>query len=242
MTKPSRHRNPLAFAALFALVGAATVAPGTALAQQVTLDEGEFDVFLDGRAVGTEVFSIRRSGSDESAVVIAHADVELQLPGGLRKLEPALEASGPGFLVTAYQVQVTGDLEADIQVVLSGRRYLARVRSERGEQQREYRARENAVLLEDQVAHQYYFLASAAEDGSVEVPVILPRSGEDFLARVVPVGTETIRIGNESIEARHFRVEGPNEVRDVWVDDRNRVLRVEIEADGYRAVRRAPPQ
>lgn len=238
MITSSRRWNPLALAVL---VGAATALPGPASAQQVTLDEGEFDVFLDGREAGTETFTIRRSGTDASAVVVAHAEVELELPGGLRKLEPALEASGPGFLVTAYQIQVTGDLEADIQVVLSGRRYLARVRSERGEQQREYRAREDAILLEDQVAHQYYFVAAAAEAGRTEVPVILPRSGDDFVARVVSVGTEAIQIGGQTIQARHLRVEGPDDVREIWVDDRNRVLRVEIQADGYRAVRRAPP-
>lgn len=230
-------------ALLIAILLAAPAAAGPlpASAQQVTLDEGEFTVFLDGREVGTETFFIRRSGAGESATVVAHADVELELPSGLRKLAPALEASGPGMLVTAYQVRVTGDVEADVQVVLSDRRYLARIRSERGEQQREFRVRDQGVLLERQVAHQYYFLASAVEEGEETVPVILPRTGEQFDAAVRTVGTTSLEIGGESVSARHLRVEGPDHVRDVWVDDENRVLRVEIASEGYRAVRTEPP-
>lgn len=223
------------------LVAAVAGLPMSASAQQVTVDEGEFTVFLDGREAGTETFSIRRAGPTESATVVSHAEVELQLPGGLRKVEPAMRTTGPGMLVEAYQVRVTGDMEADVQVALADRRYLARVRTERGEQQREYRARADAVLLEDQVAHQYFFVAAAAEGGAVEIPVILPRSGEEFTATVVTVGTESVTIGGETIRARHLRIEGPGGDREVWVDDRNRVLRVEIPSEGYRAVRTAPP-
>lgn len=230
-------RFSLAALVLFGAVLAPTGAP----AQTVTLDEGTFDLFRGGDQIGTETFAIRRSGTGEDAVVVAHATVEMELPEGMRTLAPALEATGREMALSAYQVKVSGDQEAEVYLTLSGRRFVARITTEAGEREQEFRATPGALLLEEGVAHQYYFLRPFLDALPTQVAVIMPREGSQLGMQVSSLGQETVRIGGQSIEARHLRLDAGGEVREVWVDEQGRVLRVVVPATGFRAERQAPP-
>lgn len=229
----------LALAGLVAL--GPLLAPAGTSAQTVTLDEGTFTFYRGGSEIGTETFAIRRSGSGEDAVVVANATVEMDLPGGMRTLAPALEATGHEMALSAYQVKVSGDQEAEVYLTLSGRRFVARITTEAGERQQEFRASPGALLLEEGVVHQYYFLRPLLDALPARVPVLMPREGSQLQMEVSSLGRETVSVGGQSIEARHLRLEAGGEVREVWVDGEGRVLRVVIPATGFRAERQAPP-
>lgn len=210
-------------------------------AQVVTLDDGTFRITVDGREAGSETFQIRRSGSGDAAQVIATAEIRLEVPEGRLDLRPALQASGADMAVSAYQIKVSGAVQEEITVTLGERRFRTQIRSERGEREREFRAAPGTLLLDSGVAHQYYFLATRIGSEGGTVPVISPRQGTQFDLRVVPVGTESIRIGGAQVEARRFRLEGPDGVRELWTDAEGRVLRVEIPEQGYVATRERAP-
>jgi hypothetical protein len=139
-------------------------------AQNVALDEGAFRLSIRGQLVGREEFSIRRAGVGEQARVILRGTVELDLPEGERNLAPALEADGQALTVTAYQMKVSGRESSEIFVSRSERRFLAKVISPRGEQIREFRAGPGSILLDEEVAHQYF------ASGRQAVPDDLKRS------------------------------------------------------------------
>lgn len=226
---------------LSVLVAAVLAGPSTVDAQSVTMDEGTFSIFVDGRRVGSESFAVRRAGSGADAQIIATAEIQLQLPEGRRDLRPALQASGGDMAVSAYQVKVSGDRQEEVTLELGERRFFTRVRTERGLQEREYRATPGTLLLDTGVAHQYYFVSHRAGSDATTVPVMVPREGRQFDLRITPDGTEDVEIGEEVVSARVLRLEGGNETRRLWVDQDGRVLRVEVEGGSWTAVRDRRP-
>ena len=123
----------------------------------------------------------------------------------------------------------------------TGNRFVALIRTTAGEQEREFRAREGAVLLEENVAHQYYFAVSLADEPGEGVPVVDPRGSDQPRLEVVSASAEALRVGAQTVEARHIRMTLSGVERSVWVDRDGRVLRVEVPSTGYRAERTEPP-
>ncbi|TVR64428.1 MAG: hypothetical protein EA422_06800 [Gemmatimonadales bacterium] len=210
-------------------------------AQGITLDEGTFTLYLDGREVGTETFAIRRSGEGPQAQIIATAEIQMEVPEGRLDLRPALQAAGADMEVSAYQIRISGHMQEEIYVTLGDRRFRTSVRSERGEQEREYRATPGTVLLDTGVAHQYFFISARMGTSGGSVPILIPREGVQYDLQVSVVGTERIQIGGTSLDARHLRLEGRGETRDLWVDGEYRILRLEHPAEGYVAERQSLP-
>jgi hypothetical protein len=209
--------------------------------QSVVLDEGSFRLTIDGRPAGRETFEISRAGSGPEAQVYARGEIDITMPAGRLDLRPLLQSGGAEMAVAAYQIKISGQQQQEIYVELGDRRYLTRILSERGEQQRESRAAPGTLVLDTGVAHQYYFLAARLPSGGGTVPVIIPREGRQFDLRVTEVGQEPLTIGGQTITARHLSLEGNHETREVWLDSAGRVLRVDHPALGYSATREMVP-
>jgi hypothetical protein len=203
-------------------------------AQNVVLDEGTFRLQREGRDIGTETFTIRRVGQGADAHVIANAVIELDLPSGHEQIKPLMRVE-PDQSVSQYQVAVSGQAPTQIAVELNGRRFVARTRTPSGEQEREYRATAGAVLLERDVAHQYWFLSELAE--GTDVTVLVPRSGS--LDRIVVRASrpETLALGGAPVQARHAVFEVDGGIHEVWFDADGRVLKVLVPATGFGAER-----
>lgn len=224
------------FLACVALVTAPLLAPSVQ-AQTAVVDEGTFRLTVRGTAVGTETFSIRRTGSGAAATTVAQGRVVLDSGEQTRAL---LQVEGPSLRPSAYQIEVTGPDRQSIRGQAAGNRFRAQIVSTSGEMMREYLASDGAVVLDDAVAHHHFFLAAHAGNG--RIPVILPRQSRQITAEVSDAGREQIQIGGQSIEARKLEIRPADmPVRTVWVDDQNRVLRLRIPDDGYVAERTALP-
>lgn len=209
----------------------------TAQAQTSVIDEGTFRLSVRGTTVGTETFTIRRSGSGANATTVAQGRIVLETG---QQTQAVLELQGASLRPAAYQIEVRGDDRQNITGRAAGNRFRATIVSSSGEQMREYLASQGAVVLDEGVAHQYYFLASEPLDG--HVPIIIPRQSRQVSATVAIQGSETITIADTSVQARriHVQPQGLAE-RIVWVDDQGRVLRLQIPADDFVAERTALP-
>lgn len=216
----------------------AAAVPGAA--QSGASDAGTFRVFVDGRPVGTEEFTIRQSGAGSAADITAAGRVSLQMPGGSLELTPRLQAKGLQADPVSYQVDVGGDSPRRIVGTIGGGRVSAKIVSASGEQLREYVASSGALVLDEGVAHHYYFLA---QRGAGRVPVIVPRENRQVLATVTAAGEERIEVGGAPVSAFHLvvRLAGGGE-HHVWVDALNRVLKVSIPERAYMAVRSEVPR
>jgi hypothetical protein len=227
--------------ALLATVALCALAVGPTAAQAGASDEGTFRVSIGGRDAGTEEFTIRQTGSGAAIELAATATIQLNLATGSLELAPRLRASGLRADPVAYEVTVGGETPRRIIGSIGSGRFSARIVSPTGEQLREYVASSGAVILEDGVAHHYYFLARRIRNG--RVPIIIPRENRQVMATVTDHGEEALDVAGTSVRLFRLTVQpdGGNERR-VWVDSLNRVIRVEIPATGYVAVRTAVPR
>lgn len=219
------------------LLAGVAATPGPAAGQNVVLDQGTFTLLVDGREVGTETFTIRRTGSGDDARILSNAVVEVDPGADLAPMRPMLEAGGDRVPM-AYQNQITGDGETQVTVTRGDRRFVAVIRAPSGEREREFRATAGAMFLEGTVAHQYYFLEPGATEGAT-FNVIVPRSGEQVQARVTSASTQNVSIGGEQTSARRIVMDVGGEERRVWLDDDGNVLRLEIPARNFRAERQS---
>lgn len=212
-----------------------------AAAQEGSIDEGVFRILVDGSEVGTESFSIRRTGSGESEQIIATAEIRMDVPEGRLDLRPALQVSGQDMAVSAYQIKVSGHEQEEVYVHLDERRFVARVRSAQGQQEREYRAAPGTLLLDTRAAHQYYFVGRRAGSTGATIPVIVPRENRQYDLQASVAGTESVTVAGQEVEARRLRLEGGGATRDLWIDGEGRVLRLEFEDDSFVAIRQELP-
>lgn len=225
-------------ARITAALALAALAAAPAAAQTAVVDEGSFRLSIRGTPVGTETFAIRRSGAGDAATHVAQGRIALETGEQTRAL---LQIEGPGLRPSAYQIEVTGPEKQSIRGQAAGNRFRATIVSTAGETMREYIASEGAIVLDDGVAHQYFFLGRLADDGG-RVPVIIPRQSRQVSATVSPGGTETIRVAGTQVTARRVVVEPTGLARRiVWFDDAGRVLRLEIPDDSYVAERSTLP-
>ena len=222
----------------------ATALPAAPLASQVaTVDEGSFSISHNGAPAGREEFSIRRTpGGEGGAVYVASATVSYDG----RRLSPALRADATGSPL-AYQVEVR--VGSEVQERLTGQvgrgRFSALTKTPRGESAKEYVVSDGALILDDDVFHQYFFVAQSARAGGTTIPVVVPRRNAQLAMRVEERGSEEVTVGGRTLTARHLVLrEGAvgGVERDVWVDAQGRVLKVSIASRGIVALRDEPPR
>ena len=209
-----------------------------AAAQVAVVDEGSFTISHQGTRIGREEFAIRRTPHPGADVLVANATVTYTD----RRLSPALQTDAAGAPLR-YQVEVSAG--ADVQERLQGRvgrgRFSAQLRTPRGESAREYVVADGALILDDDVFHQYYFVARAGRTGAV--PVVVPRRNVQVTMRVEGEGAEVVTIGGTRIPATRYVMTEPDGARRrIWVDAEGRVLKVTLEARGITATRDDPPR
>lgn len=222
-------------------VAALVTSPARALAQTGASDAGTFEILISGYPAGTEEFTIQQTGIGENAQVIATARIRLSLPSGTVELTPRLRASG--FLAdpVAYEVTIGGTSPRRIVGQIGSGRFSARITSPSGEQMREYVASSGATILDEGVAHHYYFLAQRVRNGTV--PILIPRENRQVMATVRDLGEEEVEIRGRTVSLYHLVVQpAGGEERHVWVDALNRVIRVDIPEREYSAVRTEIPR
>ena len=214
-----------------------------ATAQTVTVDEGSFRLLVRGQEAGTETFSIRQNGSGESAVVIAVGRVALDTARGGQELNSQLQVAGSALRPAAYEVNMQGASSERIAGRVVGGRFSARITSTAGESMREYLASDGAVVADEGVAHHHYFIAQRVGDAGGRIPLIIPRQSRQVVAQVSARGTESVKLGSGTAQGKHFvvTIAGAPE-RHFWVDDRGRVLRLEIPDRQFVAERLTAPR
>ena len=212
--------------------------PLAAAAQVAVVDEGSFTISREGSRIGREEFAIRRTPNPGGDVLVANATAVYTD----RRLSPALQTDAAGAPLR-YQVEVVvgGDVQERLQGRVGRGRFSAQLRTPRGESAREYVVADGALILDDDVFHQYYFLARAGRTGLV--PVVVPRRNVQVTMRVDNEGADAVVIdGNRLSATRYVMTEPDGSTRRIWVDGEGRVLKVTLEARGITALRDRPPR
>ena len=224
--------RPLVYASL-TLLGLASARDVSA--QGTPFDEGTFVVTRNGAVVGKEAFRILRSSSNGQLY-----SSTAQCAWGERRISPTLSADSSGVpLLYRVEVRNGGDLEERLQA--SGRpgRLHAVLQTRSGESSKEYVVSSGAVILDDDVIHQHFFVPIARRSGALTV--VVPRRSSQVVGRVEDRGTDKIRIDGREVSAIHLVMTLPEGARDLWFDDGGRLLKVAVPARGLIALREELP-
>jgi len=226
----------------FLVAGLAAAAP-SAKAQTVTVDEGTFQVSVAGSEVGTEAFSIVRRGDGEERRTLSHGQIRLDLPDGTRTMAPLLALEGEAMELSQYEMKAAGTstLEVRLERLKPRPRLHATVVTAEGEREQEFLYRPGAIVLEEDVAHHYYFLGERVRGGATSLLVVLPSSRDHADASVRSDGPASVQIAGSNVDATKYTVTVAGDVRSLWLDSEGRVLRVERPSRSYVAVRRELP-
>lgn len=206
---------------------------------QVVLDDGSFVVLQNGQLVGTESFTIRRSGFGDNTVVIVQAKIELDRLGRTEALRARLNGAGLDWF--AYEAKISGEAPQELSIVWNGQHFVASSRSDQGQLEQEFRGGSNTVILDRTVAHLYYFLARKAATVDGPLLVIQARPGTQSTGTVEEVGLDRLDVGGELLRARHLRLTLEGDAHDFWIDEDGRLLQVRVPSQGYEARRREAP-
>jgi hypothetical protein len=204
----------------------AAAIPRAAAAQVTIVDEGTFTIFRKNARIGRETFTIKRSVAPNEDVYEANATVDFDA----QRLSPALRTDTT-YAPLAYQMEVrTNDqLQLRLKGVIGRGRFSARVRTPSGEAAREYIVSVGALVIDDDVFHQYYFLAQRIRGSSFTVPVVIPTRNVQVTMRVQVVGVERVTIGGTPTDARRLAATmAGGAARDIWIDAQGRVLKVTL--------------
>ncbi len=202
-----------------------------------TLDRGSFTISVNGQRAGREDFTISGTPVPNGVEYLSRATVTM----GDQRLNPSLMSDSLGR-PSRYQIDVkgtSGSTERWMGGITRGR-VSARIDNARGTMEREYVVSEGAVLVDDDVFHQYHFLVARADKPSITI--VIPRRNMQMVLKPTIVGTESVLIGQTEISARHIAFAEPSgATRDVWADATGRVLKVTISSRGVVALRDDPP-
>ena len=222
------------------LVALSTAAfASVATAQVATLDEGSFTISVNGSRVGREDFRIRSTPGSNGPEVVATASVSY----ANRRVLPQMRGDSLGVpLRYAVEVKDGPSVDERVEGMVGRGRVSARVKNSRGESANEFVVSQGAVVIDDDVFHQYYFITRRSSP-SGSVSVIVPRRNAQVTMRVTEAGSESISIGGASIDARRFTIVDPGGAnREVWADASGRLLKVSIPSRGIVALRDDPPR
>ena len=223
--------------ALPALLALLTLLPSAASAQSAVVDEGTFSVTERGAPLGRESFRIARTPAPGGQVYLVKGQSAL----GDNRVSTTLGTDSAGVPVS-YESEHT--IRGQLVQRLQGRgrpgRFSVLKETKSGESAREYALINGALLLDENVFHHLFFVPGAA---GRELTIIAPRTAEQGKFRVEERGFETVEIAGRSLSGRRFALVGSTEgSRDVWIDDKGRLLKVAIPEKGLVALRDDPPR
>lgn len=214
-----------------ALVAVLAPPPSASLEAQEarSLDEGTYRVSVAGRAVGSEIFAVRREGRDVRAVGRVRLDTAT---AALSSMEAWLQTDAD-FRPTLFRLRPQAAGPDSYTAALEEDRVRLRTTTAEGERYREFLAPEGLAMFDPRLAHHWYLVlrprAETLSDGPVRVPAILPVRGERTQMEIRRAGREEIPLGERTTEATRYEVTG-DLTATVWTDGDGRVLRLSLPA------------
>jgi hypothetical protein len=206
---------------------------GAAAAQQV-VDRGTLLIMQGGRLVGQEEFVVergRRSGAPDGFTIASVVAYPAERP--TRRLTAVVEF-GPDSQPAATLVEAEDGELRRVLIRLGPRRVTVRVVTPSGEAAREYPSAPRHLVLDDSL-----FAAHA-----VELPVppgtvrsITLREGGRGTADVSDHGSDRTSVGTAQRTLHHISVTMGGERRDLWYDERGRLVKLAIPSRGLTALR-----
>ena len=215
----------------------ASMAPPAA-AQNALVDEGTLVVTRAGAVIGRESFRIVQ-GAGASRVLTATA----QASYGARRLTPTLSVDTAGTpLLYRLESREGSSLQERLQATARPGRLSVMLQTASGESARDYVPAGASLVLDDELHHHHAFVGAAARGGARSVTVVVPRSTRQLLGQLSAGVPDSLEIDRRTIAATRYTLTLPDDVREVWLDGRGRLLKVTLRSGQLAAIREEAPR
>jgi len=202
------------------------------------VDEGTFMVMQSGTPLGRESFRILRAPAPGGQVFRATGQSALRG----NRLTTSLGTDSSGVPIS-YESELTQHGEVVQRLQGRGRpgRFSVLIQTKSGESAHEYVLNNGVLLMDEDVFLNFYFVPLVSTHAQVNV--ISPRATEPSRFKLEARGIDTVEIGSGAIPGRHFAlIEAGGATREVWIDEKGRLLKVAIPEKGLVALRDDPPR
>lgn len=215
-------------------LAALLLAPWLAAAQLV--DNGVFRLLVDGVEVGMEEFTIQRVGTGDAQRTFARGNVSMS---DGRVLETVLQMVGPAMVLQAYRATLTGTDTAQVEFVRAGNRLQGTIVERQRERVREYRADPTTVIFEEGVAHHYFVLGLHTASGNpvATLHAFAPLSDRAEATTEIQAAPDALDLQGTTVETTRVLFGADDRAGAAWFDGSGRLVRVELFAQGFVAVR-----
>ncbi len=204
-------------------------------------DEARFNIFVDGKEIGQEDFSIVSSGK----IINTHSIVKFRDPGNRRQkiqLETKLIMDSRYF-PQSYELRTNVD----------GKKGVIKGTFVPGEATFEYsgsgnpRTRglmvgERFIVLDTNVFHHFVFVARQFDlkmDTMQSIEVVIPQELDGGVLSVRRMGLERIEAGGKKRDLHHLKVDSGFLQIDLWVDDQQILHKIALPAKKIEVIRKS---
>ncbi len=216
------------------------LSPGYGAEQKTSREEGQFNIFINGREIGQEKFSIQSSTDSVSS----HSTLSFQDPANSRqniKMETDLVLDSR-FVPRSYQ------LRTDV----NGQKGMLKGTFAQGQAQFEYLAsgspRKTGLLVGDRylvldtnVFHHFIFIARSfdltSKEKSQPFEVVIPQEFENGLLKISNLGSENLSIRGKNRELHHLKADSGLVQIDLWIDDHRVLYKIALPAKKIEVIR-----
>ncbi len=193
------------------------------------LDEGVFVVRVDSLEVAREAFRVShgRLSRGEAGWTLA-TTIRYDRARPVIVLAPILEVNGDTLPATLQYDVADPRQPSRILGELGRGRFTVRLIARATERAREFATGPRAVVLDDSVFALYVFAAWQAAAEPAALTAIFPRALRRETVQIHDLGPASTTLNHDPAHLRHITVAGEQGTLHLWLDDKGRLMKVEI--------------
>jgi hypothetical protein len=204
-------------------------------------DHGTFEIFADGKSIGTEAFEIRvRSNQIE-----AQGNDHLQMPQNGKNIEVRTSSDlllDAHFAPLSYTWSQKGAQSSQLSIDFRGKPAHVRYKTVSGqEDRRDFTLDKDVVVLDDNAIYHYQLAVDRydqAKGGTQTFRAFVPQEALPGVITLSLVGTEPTTVNGEILTLRHFLLSTELAQIGLWLDDKGHLQVVSAPNAHFQAVRK----
>ncbi len=202
-------------------------------------EDAQFTIYIAGKEVGREKYSIQDSGdSISSTSVVTYRD-----PGNQQqnvRVETQLNMDAQ-YLPRSYQLKTdVGGQKGAVAGTFTPGQAIFEYQGKGNPRKSGLLVGDRYLILDTNVFHHYIFLVRRFEFGANKpqsIEVIIPQELDQGIIKINEIGSDKISVQGKRRELHHLRADSGQLQIDLWIDDQKVLYKIALPAKGIEVIR-----